>query len=721
MSDAFRLEERDGQIALLTFDVPQKKVNTLSRAVLEELAGWVGKLHQRTDLRGLLFRSGKPGQFIAGADLTELGMLAYAPKEVAAQAITFGHQLFSAVANLPFPTVALIDGACMGGGTELVLAMDERLASTSPATKIGLPETKLGLLPAWGGTQRLTRLIGLNAIEMICSGEPVGAKRAAELGIVFDAVPTDRLVEEGSRLIALARQLGDWKEKRARRAQGLGLGIDQATFAFATAEGLLKSKTKGHYPAPLAALRAIRDGCNLPLEQGLEVEKKNAMELFGAPTSANLIAIFFMKNRLERDPGVDRADITPGRVDRVGVVGSGLMGSGIATAHARSRIPTAMVDVDDARIAAGMKRAQEVVLSRIKIGRATPMDMADMLAHLSTSTSLGILADRDVVVEAITEDESAKTETYKKLAGVLKEGAILASNTSTISITRMAASAPDPSRFVGMHFFYPVDRMELVEVIRGEKTSDETVATIVALSKRIRKTPIVVKDCAGFLVNRVLFPYMSEALFLLGEGVEMDAIDAAATRFGMPVGPIALHDMVGLDTSFYAGSVLAAAYPDRAASPSLLRDMVKSGRLGQKSGLGFRKHGGKRPEADPALAPLLEKHRTAGPPPDASELTDRLFLPMLLEATRVLEEGIVRDPSDVDMGLILGIGFPPFRGGILRWCDTEGADKVLARLERYAALGKRFEPTETLKRHAQAGTTFYPGPKTLLAPKAATS
>lgn len=717
MSGAFHLEERDDQIAVLTFDVPDKKVNTLSRGVLMELSEWIGRLESRDDLRGLLFRSGKPGQFIAGADLNELGALAYSPKDQVAQAIGFGHHLFNKISRLPFPTVALIDGNCMGGGTELVLSMDERIISNAPESKIACPETKIGLIPAWGGTQRLPRLIGLNAVELICSGDPVSARKAVELGIVFDAVPADHLVEEGCRRIEELQQSGDWKSRRERVNQPLGLSPDQQMFAFSVAKGAVASKTKGQYPAPLAALAAMEKGVNLPLDKALEVEKETALGIMGTPISANLIAVFFMKNRLDRDSGVAGADVVPEKIGRVGVIGAGLMGAGIAAAHARSGIPTALLDVDDARVAAGLKRAEDVVMSRIKIGRATPQDMVDMLGRLNGTTMTGALADRDLVIEAIVEDEAAKTSTYQQLAGILREGAILASNTSTISITRMAESAPDPSRFLGMHFFNPVDRMELVEVIRGEKTSDQTVATVVALAKKIRKTPIVVRDCPGFLVNRVLFPYMNEALSLLVEGVPMDSIDAAAQAFGMPMGPIALHDVVGIDTAFFAGGILAAAYPDRATSPAILKQMVHAGRLGQKSGVGFRKHGGKRPVADPTFATILEAHRTGDRTPDAQELTDRLFFPMLLEATRVLEEGIVREAADVDMGLILGIGFPPFRGGILRWCDTEGAAKIVDRLAHYRHLGKQFEPTETLVEHARTGATFYPGPKAISAPK----
>jgi 3-hydroxyacyl-CoA dehydrogenase / enoyl-CoA hydratase / 3-hydroxybutyryl-CoA epimerase / enoyl-CoA isomerase len=715
MASAFQVNDLDGGIALVTFDVPDKKVNTLSQGALQELAGLVGQLAKRTDLRGLLFRSGKPGQFVAGADLNDLAALAYITSEQAKGALAAGHQIFSGFSRLPFPTVALIDGNCLGGGTELVLSMDERLASSASHTQIGLPEVKIGLIPGWGGTQRLPRLIGLNpAIEIITSGEPVSAQKAAALGLVFDAVPAERLVEEGTRRINDLQASGEWKARREQRRQPLGLDQDEMMFAFAVAEGLVKSKTKGQYPAPLAALKAIREGCNLTLEEGLKAEQKAVGELVGSPILGNLIAIFFMKNRLSRDPGVSDPSVAPREVKHVGVLGTGLMGSGIAAAHARSGIRTAMVDVDDARLKDGIQRASEVVMSRIKIGRATPQDMANMLAMLSTSTNPSIFADSDVVIEAVTENPALKKEVYQKLAKVLRDDAILASNTSTISITKLAESAPHPDRFVGMHFFNPVDRMELVEVIRGEKTSDETIATVVALSKRIRKTPIVVRDCAGFLVNRVLMPYMNEAHLLLQEGVPMEAIDRAATKFGMPMGPIALTDMVGLGTACYAGKLLAGAYADRTVTSPILEEMLKTGGADHKSAIRFwiSKGKGGKTEPNPAVLSIIAKHRTAERTMDEAEITDRLFFPMLVEATRVLEEGIVREPADVDMGLILGIGFPPFRGGILRWADTVGAGNIVERLGKHAPLGKRYEPTEGLLKLARSGETFYPRPKT---------
>jgi 3-hydroxyacyl-CoA dehydrogenase/enoyl-CoA hydratase/3-hydroxybutyryl-CoA epimerase/3-hydroxyacyl-CoA dehydrogenase/enoyl-CoA hydratase/3-hydroxybutyryl-CoA epimerase/enoyl-CoA isomerase len=714
MANAFRLDELGGGIALVTFDVPEKKVNTLSREVLEELAGLVGKLEQKAGVRGLLLKSAKHGQFIAGADLNELAAMSYAPADQVAGLLASGHQLFTRVSHLPFPMVALIDGGCLGGGTELALTMDERLVSTAPHTQISLPEVQLGLLPGWGGTQRLPRLIGLNAgIEMVCSSEVVPARKAVDVGFAFDAVAPERMVDEGRRLIEHLIQGGQWQSRRQRREGPLGLNADQMHFAFAVAEGAIKAKTKGQYPAPLVALKAIRDGCNLPLEEGLKVERKAFQELHGSPIMGNLIGIFFMKNRLSRDPGVNDPSVKARDVKRIGVSGAGLMGAGIAAAHARSGFPVAVVDVDDARLLDGLNRAQDVVMSRIKIGRATPKDMASMLALLSTSISPRIFADCDVVIEAVTENESIKKEVYHGLAQVIRPDAILASNTSTISITRMADWAPAPERFIGMHFFNPVDRMELVEIIRGAKTSDETVATIVALAKRIRKTPIVVNDCPGFLVNRVLLPYMNEGLRLLHDGVSMEAVDKASTRFGMPMGPMALTDLVGLQTACFAGKLLAHAYPDRAATSPILEEMLKAGPGDGKSVLKFWTSDGKRskPQPNPAVQAIIARHKSGEKAMPEEEIIDRLFLPMLLEATRVLDEKIVREPADVDMGLILGIGFPPFRGGILRWCDSQGAAAVVDRLGKFAPLGKRFEPTESLLHLAKTGETFYPRPK----------
>jgi 3-hydroxyacyl-CoA dehydrogenase/enoyl-CoA hydratase/3-hydroxybutyryl-CoA epimerase/3-hydroxyacyl-CoA dehydrogenase/enoyl-CoA hydratase/3-hydroxybutyryl-CoA epimerase/enoyl-CoA isomerase len=705
---ALRLEILDGDIALLTIDQPGSRANTLGQAMLGELEAMVAQLKKRTDLRGLIFRSGKPGMFIAGADLRELGS---APQDAdtSRKMVKRGLDLIASIEALPYPTVAAIDGACMGGGLELAMGFDYRLASTHPKTEIGLPETKIGLFPGWGGTQRLTRQIGPSlAAEMICTGEPAKADRARQIGLVFDAVPAERLQDEAVRLIHWAEKSQEWKAARKRKQQPVGLSEEQQSFTFAVARAQVMAKTGGQYPAPLAALEAIAKGCNLPLEDGLKAETEQFVKLVGSPISRNLIAVFFMTQRLAKDPGVSDASVQPRAVHQVGVLGAGIMGAGIAGAHVRRGVPALLIDTIPQALEKGVANIAKSMQGRVEIGRMTASDMVGALARLSTALAQSALADRDVVIEAIIENEEAKVHTYREVQKVLRPGAILASNTSTISITRMAKSVEHPENFAGMHFFNPVDRMQLVEVIRGEKTGDATVATLVALAKRIGKTPIVVRDCPGFLVNRILFPYLNESLVLLQEGASPRAIDKAATAFGMPMGPITLNDLVGLDTSLYAGRVINTAFADRAAPTRILDELVAAGRLGQKSGAGFYGYAkGSRGADDPAFDAILAKCRTGQRQISNEEITDRLFLPMLTEASRVLTEGIVREPGDVDMGLILGIGFPPFRGGILRWADSLGMAKVLEKLKPYERLGMRFQPTEQMRKLAAEGKGFY--------------
>lgn len=706
---ALQLEIQDG-LAVITFDTPNSRANTLGLAILAELEKVFAEVSRRADLQGLIFRSGKPGMFIAGADLRELGS-AEADPEQTRQLVQRGLGMVASVEAMPFPTVVLIDGACMGGGTELSLGFDYRLAGTHPKVDIGLPEVKIGLIPGWGGTQRLSRLIGpALAAELICAGDSAKAERARELGMVFDVVPSEKLMDEAKRLLAWSRETGDWQQIRQRKVQPAGLTDEQLAFTYAVTRGMILGKTKGQVPAPLAALDAIIKGCNLPLEQGLKVETEVFVPLVGSPISKNLIAIFFMNQRLQKDTGVDNAAVQPKEVQRVGVIGAGLMGSGIAGAHIRKGIPTQMLDKYAPALEKGLQAIARVMQSRIAIGRMTQEDMLAAFSKLNTGDNMSWLADRDVVIEAIIEDEPTKAALFQELQNILRPDAILASNTSTISITRMAQAVKSPERFAGMHFFNPVDRMPLVEVIRGEKTSDETVVTLVALAKKIGKTPIVVKDCPGFLVNRILFPYLNEALVLLEQGAGPREIDKAATTFGMPMGPVTLSDLVGLDTSLYAGKVVAAAYPDRAVSTGILAELVRSGRLGQKSGAGFYSYAKSSKGADdPALAELLDKYRKEQRTFSPEELTDRLFLPMLTEATRVLAEGIARTPADVDMGLILGTGFPPQRGGILRWADAVGLSNILDKLAKYESLGPRYQPTELLRKLASEGKGFYPG------------
>jgi 3-hydroxyacyl-CoA dehydrogenase / enoyl-CoA hydratase / 3-hydroxybutyryl-CoA epimerase / enoyl-CoA isomerase len=707
---ALQLDAPQGGVAVLTFDQPGSRANTLGQPILAEFENVLTQLAGRSDLQGLILRSGKPGMFVAGADLRELGA-AHANPELTRKSMHRGLDVFARFESLPYPTVALIDGSCMGGGLELALAFDFRLAGSHPKTELGLPEVGLGLIPGWGGTQRLTRLIGpALAAELICGAEQYSAQRARDLHIVFDIVPSERLLEEAHRLLQWARESGSWQEERKRKRQPVGLSEEQLTFTAAVARGQILMKTKGQLPAPLAALDAIVRGCNLPLEEGIKVESETFAPLLGSPVSRNLIAVFFMRGRLQKDPGVADPSVKPRKVERVGVLGAGIMGAGIAGAHIRRGIPALMLDSDPKAVEKGVGAIAKVMQTRVEIGRMKPEEVVAALTRLGTTTNLALMADRDLVIEAVVENEAVKTQLYRDLQPLLRDDAILASNTSTISITRMAAAWKRPENFAGMHFFNPVDRMPLVEVIRGERTSDATVVTLVDLARKIGKTPIVVRDCPGFLVNRILFPYLNESLALLEEGASPRAIDKAATDFGMPMGPVTLNDFVGLDTSLYAGNVVNTAFADRAHPTRILGELVKAGRLGQKSGAGFYSYAkGSRGADDPAFAAILERCRTGRREIGQEEISDRMFLSMLVEASRVLSEGIVRDPADVDMGLILGIGFPAWRGGILRWADNQGLGKVLERLKRYEALGPRFQPTEQMRRLAAEGKGFYGG------------
>ena len=706
---ALKLEITDG-FAVITFDLPGSKANTLGVAVVGEFEAILAQLKDRGDLRGLILQSGKPGMFIAGADLKELGSADPGDPTTIRSLIQRGLAIPATLESLLFPTIALIDGPCMGGGLEAALGCDLRLAGTHPKVEIGLPEVKIGLLPGWGGTQRLTRIIGPSqAAELICAGESVRAKRALELGIVFDIVPSEKLISEAKRLLTDPNAIGDWKQNRVRRKQPIGLSEEQHQFTFTVARAVILEKTKGQMPAPLAALDAIEKGCNRPLAEGLKFETEAMIPLIGSPISKNLIGIFFMQQHLAKDPGVADASVQPKAVKRVGILGAGIMGAGIAGAHIRKGVPVVMLDSNSAALEKGIAGIAGGLKAQAERGRLKPDDVVAALARLGTTATIGNLAECDVVIEAVIENEEAKISLYKQLEPLLRPDAILASNTSTISITRMAQSLTKPERFLGMHFFNPVERMPLVEVIRGERTGDAAVVTLVALAKQIGKNPIVVKDCPGFLVNRILFPYLNEALVLLEEGAEPRALDKAATAFGMPMGPITLYDVVGLDTALYAGKVTQSAFPDRAVMSGLLGDLVALGRLGQKSGSGFYKYAkGPKGTDDPDLAPILAKHRKNTRTISVEEMTDRLFLPMVTEAVRVIDEGIVRDPGDADMGLILGIGFPPWRGGLLRWADSLGAARVVEALKKYESLGKRFEAPKTLRQHAAAGTRIIP-------------
>ena len=723
-------------IAVLSLDMPDKGANVLSRSVLDELAEYLDTLEKRIDLAGLVIISGKPGTFIAGADLREFAASLDVSKSEVVAICRRGQALFGRLSACPFITVAAIDGITLGGGTELTLGCDRRIVSDSDKTQIGLPEVKLGLMPGWGGTARMPRIVGLgNAVEMITGGESIDGHAARLMNLASDVVPPDDLLPAAIRLIRAEQQSGAWQEDRVRRTQPITISDTELGFLGATASGYIQQQTRGHYPAPLAALEVLLGSAWFDVESALSMEAEAMADLFGSPVNRALLNVFFLGDRNKKDTGLcgrqsiphapREEDITRSVMDTMGaigsiktvsVIGAGIMGQGIAAANVRRHIPTALSDAQPEALRRGVENILQEVSYNKKLKGPDAHRVVEFGPLLSATTSEGEIAAASLVIEAIIERADVKQSLYAKLEPLMRPEAILASNTSTIPITTLAEKLKHPQRFAGLHFFNPVRKMPLVEVIRGRQTSDETVATLVAYAKRLGKSPIVVADGPGFLVNRLLLPYMNEAVLLLLEGVSPKAIDRAAKNFGLPMGPLELFDVVGLDTAKHAGHTMHEAFPDRVVDSPLIASLVAAGRLGQKSGTGFFSYRNKRKRAepDPALEqfvrPLQSKSAaSAGGKSQLTDeqITDRLILPMLLEATRVLEDKIAKDARDVDLGLIYGIGFPPFRGGLLFWSDTLGAAAILKRLEPYQALGARYHPTAMLKRLARDGKKFY--------------
>lgn len=706
-----KLTYPETDIAQLTIDMPGKSANILSKSVLDELAIRLDEVAAHGKLAGLVLISGKPGTFIAGADLREFATsLDIGPEQTEAMCRR-GQTLFQRLSKLPYVTVVAIDGICVGGGAELSVWCDRRILSNGERTEVGFPEVKLGLYPGWGGTARLPRIIGLaNAVEMISSGQSVDAAEAVRMGLASDLVPPSDLLSAAIRLIRDEQQSGDYLKDRERWSGPIAISETELGFLGATASAMIQAETKGQYPAPLAALEVMLGAAGVDIDTACKMEASGMAQLFGSPINASLLNVFFLTDRNKKDRGIDSTEIEPQAINSAAVVGAGIMGAGIAAANLRRGIPVALTDANhDALGRAVSSILEEVSFDKKKRG-ADIKKMARQAPLLNATTADAEIGACDVVIEAVVENLELKRQIYRRLEPQLREHAILASNTSTIPITKLAEGLARPAQFCGIHFFNPVRKMQLVEVIRGRLTSDQTVSTAVAYAKRLGKFPIVVNDGPGFLVNRLLLPYMNESLELLSEGVEIKAIERVAKEFGMPMGPITLYDMVGLDTAFYAGRTMWEAYPDRIHASPILPALVKAGRLGQKSGAGFFSYQNKknRAEPDPRLNDLIKAYiEPSGKTLDAKTIENRLFLPVLLEATRILEEGIVRDARDVDLGLIFGVGFPPFKGGLLFWADRVGAAKLVERLKPLADLGARMQPTKLLLEMAETGRKFY--------------
>lgn len=714
----FQLEQPAADVAVLSINDPQKGANVLSRAALAALDEQLATLEKRKDLAGLVIRSTKKGNFIAGADLREfVADLDRSPAEIAAVSRQ-GQQLFGRLSRMPFMTIAAIDGACLGGGSELAIWCDRRLMAANDATSFGFPEVKLGLLPGWGGTARAPRIIGLsNAVELITGGEPVDAKAAYAMGLA-DVVPmgngqggpsVDPLLDAAIRLIRAEQDSKQYLADRQAWSQPIPISDTELGFLGATASAYIQQQTKGQYPAPLAVLEAMLGAAGVDVQAACELETEAFTPLFGSPINRALLNVFFLRDLNKKQTGAP-GGATPREIRSASVVGAGVMGQGIAAANIKRGIPVALGDVSAEAIGRGVQSA----LAEASFNRETKgpdvkraLELAPLLNGTLSDTEI---AAADIVVEAVYENADAKKQLYARLEPMLPKHAVLCTNTSTIPVAELAAGLERPEQFCGLHFFNPVRQMPLVEVIRGQATSDDTVVTAVAYARRLGKSPIVVNDGPGFVVNRVLLPYMNEALLLLEEGATIKQVDRAAIAFGMPMGPIALYDTVGLDVAVHAGGVLQAAFPERVFPSTILPAMFEARRLGKKVGRGFFDYGGKkrdRGEDSAEAAKIIASCRRGEHKFSGEEITDRLFLPMLLEATRVLEEGVAASARDVDLAMIFGTGFPPFRGGLLFWADQLGAAAILEKLKPYESLGARLQPTALLQRNARTKSKFY--------------
>ena len=716
----FRLTVEGDGLAVLVFDTPSEKVNKFSTPVMKEFDRVLDALAGRSDVKALLLLSAKPGVFIAGADVNEI---AKADRNADPEMIRGPHRTFNKLANLPFPTVAAIDGACVGGGCETALSMDWRLISDSKKAQIGLPEIKLGILPAWGGTTRLPRMVGLaNALDVILAGKVLDGKRAKRIGLVDEVVP-QAILEGWAKNFARAK-FGSKKRANAgpgggpsrvrepklaeKLLEGPGKGI-----VFSKARQSVLKETKGHYPAPLAALSVVEKGFSRPFAEALELEVEGVRSLIGTPVMRSLVGLFFRMEEVKKETGVEAlggsgARVKPRKIGRVGVLGAGAMGGGIAQLAADKGFPTRMKDIKPEALALGFAQAARIWKENVKKRRMTRAEFAAKMSLLGGSLEYSGFQGCDITIEAVLEKLSVKQAVLADWEHVVSETAIFASNTSTLPITEIASKAAHPERVVGMHFFNPVHKMPLVEVIYGQKTDPEVTATVFDLAKKMGKTPVVVKDAPGFLVNRILSPYIGEAARLLLEGADFAAVDKAMRAFGMPVGPFELLDDVGIDVAVKAAGTMASAFPARMPGDPALEKLVADGRLGRKAKRGFYFYEGeKRGEPDSAVYAALGLS-SSSKKILSSEIEERLLLPMINEAAFCLADGIIASPAKLDLAMIFGTGFPPFRGGLCAYADTLGAKVIVEALEKLAKeKGGRFAPAPLLIEMARTGKKFF--------------
>ncbi|EGS1996971.1 fatty acid oxidation complex subunit alpha FadJ [Vibrio vulnificus] len=698
---AFNLKIDEQNIAWLGIDVPNEKMNTLQAAFADEMKAIFAQLKDCSGLKGLIVHSLKPDNFVAGADVRMLEACKTAPE---AEALARqGQELFQQLSDLPYPVVAAIHGPCLGGGLELALACDFRVCSDDDATRLGLPEVQLGLLPGSGGTQRLPRLIGLlPSLDLILTGKQLRANKAKKLGVVDACVPQTILLDVAKQFVEKGKKRSKQKvTTKEKLLSGSGLG---RKFVFEQAAKKTHEKTRGNYPATVAILQVIQHGLEKGMKQGLELEAKRFGELVMSNESKALRSIFFATTEMKKETG---SEAKPSKVGMIGVLGGGLMGAGIShVSVAKAKVPVRIKDVSDDGVLNALKYNYKLFDKQRKRRILSKAQLQSKMLQLSGGTDFTSFNRTDVVIEAVFEDLSLKQQMVADMEANAKSEAIFATNTSSLPIHKIAEKAQRPENIVGLHYFSPVEKMPLVEVIPHESTSEETIATVVALAKKQGKTPIVVKDQAGFYVNRILAPYMNESAHILLANEPIDKIDTALLDFGFPVGPITLLDEVGVDIGAKIMPILVAELGARFKGPDVFDVLLNDGRKGRKSGKGFYTYKGKKKEVDKSVYKLLKL--TPESKLSDKDIALRCVLPMLNEAVRCLDDGIIRSPRDGDIGAIFGIGFPPFLGGPFRYMDQFGLKELVEKMNQFAEkYGDRFAPCDGLLTRAGEGRRFY--------------
>jgi 3-hydroxyacyl-CoA dehydrogenase/enoyl-CoA hydratase/3-hydroxybutyryl-CoA epimerase len=703
--------ERRDDVLIIWIDVPGEPVNTLGPSMVGEFEAVFAEVENDKEIKAVVIASAKPSGFIAGADVGQFANFKSAHD--GSQVSALGQELLNRLEKLRTPTVAAIHGACLGGGLETALACRYRVATNDPSTVLALPEVQLGVIPAMGGTQRLPQLIGLQgALDMILSGRNIRAVKAAKMGLVDEVVHPSILLDVA---VDRARALSTGKLKPARRSSGpsdillAGNPIGRSV-VFRKARESVVEKTHGHYPAPLAALDAIRMGYDRGFKSGLNLEATLFGELAVSEVSRQLVYLFFARNATRKDPGVTGQAPEPREVRKLGVLGAGFMGAGIASIAVQEGTLVRLKDTEPKRVAAGLRAVRDVLKERLVRKQITRLQYEDMLVMVGGTTDYSGFASAEIVIEAVFEDLKVKQTVLREAEAMLDPEAVYASNTSTIPISKIAEAAEHPERVLGMHFFSPVHKMPLLEVVVTPRTAADATVTAVAYGKEVGKTVIVVNDGPGFYTTRILSAYMNEAGRLLDEGASIEAIDKALVDFGFPVGPVTLLDEVGIDIGGHVGKTMAESFGARMAPSDAMRKVVEAGRTGRKGKSGFYKYDDKneKGEVDETVYAVIGKSHRAEIP--ANEIAERCVLAMVNEAVLCLEEGILRSPRDGDIGAVFGLGFPPFRGGPFRYIDSIGADVIVTRLEElHARFPNRFSPGRLLVEYARAQRRFHPG------------